>query len=689
MADSQELEWRLIARDEATKVYKDLAQAQREVAKTTKDAAAASKETSSSWQEVFKGVAAWDALKSAVHTAVEFLGSSIEESMNASATMAQVKQNVQNAGLSYDALADKIKAAGDAAIQKGFDDEEASSSLSKLMLVTKNYDQAVKLNNLSMDLARSKNISLTEASALVTQVTQGNNKVLKQYGIELDDNADAADNLAKLQDKLKGSAEAYANTTAGKLAIVKEQWSNVKQAVGDELTPVMAEFMQGISDNMPAITSLVVSFAQALATVGGAIIDVANAWNVWAGSIDDVQKIDKKLVSNLDSVADAFNKSNEKIGKGLRLTGEEIAKMDLQTQKSLIKKYGKDALASAADTEKASLTFQSSFKGIGVASTAASDARAKVKDAMGKLGDDYRDAATAADESLAKLEKSHEDATATISAKLADLQGKLKDLAATYKDTMASMNQNEAERVVAQEGTIADLKKQIAEAQAQPDQNDGDRAQTAALVTRLQQEQAAYDAYVAGRKGLDDELTEARRRASETQFQRDIEDINKRRTEAETDHQKKLDDLNTEVAAQTEAQAKEDAIYAAKREQYDATLAAFGVFHDGYLKGLGDMKDQTQQSVDEMRAKLEEMKRTLSEIESTRNAIKTAQQVNVSAAAGASGSPGKVTAGAGNVELNIDLGGVTVASGADEDRLIQKMVDAMKRQFQLAGLASG
>lgn len=147
----------------------------------------------------------------------------------------------------FDIYRETIVKAGKAALQLGFDDEEASLSITKLFQRTGDLNQAIKLNSLAMDLARSKHMDLSTASNLVGMVLSGNSRVLKQYGIDIKDSATAGEALQELQVRLKGSAQDYAQTFAGQSAVLKEKLSNIVEEIGGKLLPVLTQLLERIA----------------------------------------------------------------------------------------------------------------------------------------------------------------------------------------------------------------------------------------------------------------------------------------------------------------------------------------------------------------------------------------------------------------------------------------------------------
>lgn len=287
----------------ATETQKTTAQLEKMGAGAKKGAdevAGAAKAASSSSQGFFdsttkgvlKGIASYDLLKTATKTAFGFLKESFDESLDASAQMAQVKTNIDNAGLSYEKLSKQIQDYSNAQIKMGFDDEDTALSVSRLALATGSYSDALKLNQISMDLARSKNISLADATNLVTQVTQGNGRVLKQYGISLDDSASAAENLDKLQQKLAGSAAAFADTAAGKIESVSVQWRNMKEEVGNKLAPVISAVFSKFQEYLPKIIALSEGVADTIGSIVKKIAEFEQKTHVFSNVWDILSKIE-------------------------------------------------------------------------------------------------------------------------------------------------------------------------------------------------------------------------------------------------------------------------------------------------------------------------------------------------------------------------------------------------------------
>ena len=171
----------------------------------------------------------------AITGTISILKQSITESLEASRVAALVKTNIENAGFSYKEYGEKIDSVAKKNISLGFSDEETSQSLSKLLLLTGNYSDALTILATANDLARSKNISLEESTKLISLALQGNTRSLREYGIVVNDGATSTEILRAIFEKTKGQADEFAKSTAGQASIVKEKWKEALEQTGDLL----------------------------------------------------------------------------------------------------------------------------------------------------------------------------------------------------------------------------------------------------------------------------------------------------------------------------------------------------------------------------------------------------------------------------------------------------------------------
>jgi hypothetical protein len=151
----------------------------------------------------------------------------------------------------------------------GFLDKDLQGSLSNIVRSTGDLGKSLGLLGLATDIARTKNIGVADAGALIGKIYAGNTRVLKSLGIQLDPVTKAHDKLtastkhatdeqkraataedkrataqkaiAALQSKLSGQAEAYGKTTSGSLDKMKAAVDRLEIKLGNALAPTIKD----------------------------------------------------------------------------------------------------------------------------------------------------------------------------------------------------------------------------------------------------------------------------------------------------------------------------------------------------------------------------------------------------------------------------------------------------------------
>ena len=154
-----------------------------------------------------------------------------------------------------------VAKAVDTQIKKGqelaFTDDEVRASVEASTRFTKKYAVAQKIQNVAMDLARTTNMSLADATVAVGKAYQGNaGKLLKTLGI----NAKLLKGQAALDaitSKSKGAAAAYANTVQGSFGILADKAKELKEQFGAAFLPAVAKLFKGLSPYLDRFSHLI------------------------------------------------------------------------------------------------------------------------------------------------------------------------------------------------------------------------------------------------------------------------------------------------------------------------------------------------------------------------------------------------------------------------------------------------
>ncbi len=161
---------------------------------------------------------------------------------------AKVAQAVHNSGLEYESYRKQIDDTLQAQSKlSAFDDEDLASSFAKLVIRTKDVNQALRLNAVSADVARGRNLSLEAASQLVLKASIGQAGALRRLGIDAKKGADAQELLALVEQKYAGQAGRFAETAAGKQAYFNKVLQDSEEIIGSALLPVISQLADRLS----------------------------------------------------------------------------------------------------------------------------------------------------------------------------------------------------------------------------------------------------------------------------------------------------------------------------------------------------------------------------------------------------------------------------------------------------------
>lgn len=130
---------------------------------------------------------------------------------------------------------DELLKTADQALNFGFDNEIAAVALARLLQATGDAGFAAKAFSAAMDLARFKGIGLEESAQALILAFQGNSRLLKQLGIDVDEHASKETVLASVLQKVQGQAQAYADTQKGATDVLRGYLEEVVEAIGKNL----------------------------------------------------------------------------------------------------------------------------------------------------------------------------------------------------------------------------------------------------------------------------------------------------------------------------------------------------------------------------------------------------------------------------------------------------------------------
>jgi hypothetical protein len=187
-----------------------------------------------------------------------FAVAGVKAAMDQEKAMALLQTAIKNTGQNFQAALPYINNVSNALVKLGFHDEETVGTLAKLTAATGDVRVAMNAMNVAADLARFKQMSLAEAGDLIARASTGQARGLRDLGIALgkniDKNATLADVLKAVEDRTKGAAKAFSETSAGKLEIFNAQLDQLKEKLGMALLPSLNKLVDWLNEKgIPAL----------------------------------------------------------------------------------------------------------------------------------------------------------------------------------------------------------------------------------------------------------------------------------------------------------------------------------------------------------------------------------------------------------------------------------------------------
>jgi len=254
MASSQQqLSFAIRAVNEATKALKDVESDIKGIGSEAEKASKPAGKFSGALGDIGKtaaGVFAGGALLEGAKSLGGFLLDAAQGAAEDAAATARLEQALRNAGGAFDENVAKVNARIDAGAKMAFTDDQIRDSFQQLLGATGDVNESLDRQRLAMDLARGANISLEQASKMVSKVNEENVEAFKRLGISIGDGATEAEALAAVQAKFAGQADTYAQSTAGQFESAKIRLGEAKEAIGTALLPVLAKLVTVFADDV-------------------------------------------------------------------------------------------------------------------------------------------------------------------------------------------------------------------------------------------------------------------------------------------------------------------------------------------------------------------------------------------------------------------------------------------------------
>ncbi len=524
---------------------------------------------------VFKAQAAWDMLKTGMKQVEGFVIDSAKAYLEAENKMSLVRSTVESTGVAYDSVKPKIEGFMETMSRLGVDDEAAALSMVKLgKAAGGDMAKGMQLAKLASDLTASGIGDLESNTDNLQKILVGKgSRALLEYKINLDDTATTAEQLDAVQKKVTRTTEELADTTDGKIKIMQEAYSNLKEEIGAGFVTAinsaisrgddMKKTLDSISNSgkegksvMFVLTSMVIAAGEAFLVVGKVI----------TGAIGSVIALKIRMTEGKEAAAAYAQSLKDGISNSLENLGNTLKNVMNPTEA-----LTKAEKAQEEQTKKTGDTVTKVSDGIKNSNKSSSDAIEAHKKKIQDLTEKYNDSKNKITEDLSDLATSHQEKMASIAESINKARQSISDLTESYNQTKVDDQKSVAEKIVESEQKVADLKNQIAKATTADE-----RLQ---LQKQLAEEQKNLDSSSQWQLDNTAAMAEAERRAKETDLQRTIEDYVAKRALADADYAEKLARLNQEIVDLAAKNKKEIALYAEnvakKKEQLDKETADY------------------------------------------------------------------------------------------------------------------
>lgn len=472
----------------------------------------------------------------AIGTVAYALKQSIDVAADAEVKMTQFDNIIKNTIGSNKFARDQLLKNAKATQQLGFDNEDASISLAKFYQRTQDVTTAIKLNNLAMDFARAKRISLSEASDAMDKVLSGSNKKLLRYGIQFKENQTSMEGLIDLQKKVKDSAEDYAKTYSGNLDRLNLAIEDLQKTIGKIL--------------LPTLTDLIDEY----------LIPAVEAFNDVAGAIQWVINHLKKLADYMPFYT--FAVETQKIAANDLKDAYDKGTISLELYNDLMEgvtgETNKASRAQLDGTER----YKGLSKGIEDANDALKEQKKIIEETQKKqeelgrntvdLAKNYNSLQAKLKGILGNIKKDHDDNLNSIKLKIAQVKEEMSALTDSYNEAQIQDKKSIGEAVVSQDKYIAELEKQIKE--------ETDTVKAEILKNELAREISAREKLSKDLLAFDSEIKSAREYAAMTELEQAFFDYNTKKTLADQEYQDKLSGFSQDIIDLNEQKIKEDEI---------------------------------------------------------------------------------------------------------------------------------
>lgn len=282
-----------------------------------------------------------------------FFKGAVDEALEADKAAGKLQGTLENLGKAdaFDRLADKADAMAERF--KFIDNDDVIGVFDQLITYGKLTEaQMDKLTPVIINFAAKSRKSLDESTKVIIKALEGSGRELKEYGVNVTAAMSQSERLAAvmtdLGDKVNGAADAFGETTQGKIADTQQEIKNLKEEVGTGLLPVLRRSLEGVNALIDGVKFFFMTQGQVtrermedLAKIPGELAEHV-ATEMGAKSIPEQQKLADSYkaiyISSQKALSDflkSSNRNNKAERDRLLAQQEQDEKIYLATQRTL------------------------------------------------------------------------------------------------------------------------------------------------------------------------------------------------------------------------------------------------------------------------------------------------------------------------------------------------------------------
>lgn len=247
-------------------------------------------EASAALAGITKNVVGMVAAFATVRTVTGFLKDSVTAAIESEAVFNDLGAAVDRHGGNWDAMKESMQGALSAMMRDlGLSDEALARSAQVFIDYGANGKRSLELVAVAADLAAGKHMSLEAATELLAKASVGNTTMLARYGIVLSESIPKAERfeqaLALINEQFGGRAQVQMQTAAGQLALLNEQYGELKENIGGLVIGPMTDLLTQMNTMLTVVNNLQGGWAKFLLVVrmvgsgGGA--NIAASFREW------------------------------------------------------------------------------------------------------------------------------------------------------------------------------------------------------------------------------------------------------------------------------------------------------------------------------------------------------------------------------------------------------------------------